>query len=111
MCGITGIINFRKNVKNQVPILKQMIKTLVHRGPNEQNIYTDNNVLLGHDRLIVVDPNGGIQPMKKIIHNNEYTIVYNGELYNTEDIRLDLKNKGYCFNSYSDTEVILTSFI
>lgn len=111
MCGITGIINFRKNVKNQEPILRQMIKTLVHRGPNEQNIYTDNNVLLGHDRLIVIDPNGGIQPMKKIIHNNEYTIVYNGELYNTEDIRSDLKNKGYCFNSYSDTEVILTSFI
>lgn len=111
MCGITGIINFRKNVKNQEPILRQMIKALVHRGPDEQNIYTDNNVLLGHDRLIVVDPKGGIQPMKKSIHNNEYIIVYNGELYNTEDIRSDLKNKGYCFNSYSDTEVILTSFI
>lgn len=111
MCGITGIINFKKNIKNQETILKKMMNTLFHRGPDKQNMYISNNALLGHDRLIVVDPSGGNQPMRKLIHNNEYIIVYNGELYNTEDIRTDLKMKGYNFDSYSDTEVILTAFI
>ena len=64
MCGITGIINFKKNIKNQEIILKKMMNTLFHRGPDKQNMYISNNALLGHDRLIVVDPSGGNQPMR-----------------------------------------------
>ena len=62
-----------------------MVKTLERRGPDDEGIYINTNVLLGHRRLVVVDLEGGKQPMTKNINGKEYTIVYNGELYNTED--------------------------
>ena len=111
MCGITGIINFNKNIEGNKYIIENMNKTLTKRGPDNSGYYTSKNVLLGHNRLIVVDPVGGSQPMIKTINDNDYVIVYNGELYNTEDIRKDLINKGFIFESYSDTEVLLSAYI
>lgn len=111
MCGITGIISFKKGVKNQENILKDMTKTLINRGPNQEGAYINNNVMLGHRRLIVVDPEGGAQPMIKKIENKNYVIVYNGELYNTEDLREELIKEGFKFEGYSDTEVLLLSYI
>lgn len=111
MCGIAGLINFKKNIVEDLNILKKMVKTLERRGPDSEGVYIANNVLLGHRRLIVVDPEGGVQPMTKIVHDRKFTIVYNGELYNTEDLRKDLIDKGFTFESYSDTEVLLTSYI
>ncbi|WP_276630090.1 asparagine synthase (glutamine-hydrolyzing), partial [Terrisporobacter hibernicus] len=70
-----------------------------------------DHALIGHRRLAIVDPTGGLQPMTKKIGNKEYTICYNGELYNTEEVRADLIAKGYSFDSYGDTEVLLTSYI
>ena len=111
MCGIVGIINFHHKISNDKHILEDMKRTLSKRGPDQEGSYISDNVLLGHRRLIVVDPNGGSQPMIKIKESNEFIIVYNGELYNTEDLRKELINKGYEFNSYSDTEVLLTSYM
>ena len=111
MCGITGIISFKKSLKNQENILKDMTSTLVNRGPNQEGSYINNNVMLGHRRLIVVDPEGGVQPMIRKIENKNYAIVYNGELYNTEDLRDELIKKGFKFEGYSDTEVLLLSYI
>ena len=111
MCGIAGLVNFKDNIIDNEYILKKMIKTLNKRGPDSEGTYISENVLFGQRRLIVVDPEGGIQPMTKIIDDRKYTIIYNGELYNTEDIRDELKKYGYKFNSYSDTEVLLTSYI
>ncbi len=111
MCGITGFINFKKNIKEENKILKDMTDTLINRGPNAQGMYISNNVMLGHRRLIVVDPEGGGQPMKKSIDGKEYVLVYNGELYNTEDLRKELIEDGYKFEGYSDTEVLLLSYI
>ncbi len=111
MCGIAGFINFTKNVSKDTFILKDMVNALENRGPDSSGYYISQNVLLGHRRLIVVDPIGGKQPMIKKYNNNEYVLVYNGELYNTEDIRKELLLKGFTFDSYSDTEVILTSYI
>ena len=111
MCGIAGFINFTKNVSKDTFILKDMVNALENRGPDSSGYYISQNVLLGHRRLIVVDPIGGKQPMIKKYNNNEYVLVYNGELYNTEDIRKELLSKGFTFDSYSDTEVILTSYI
>lgn len=111
MCGIAGIINFHNKITNDEHILKDMLKTLAKRGPDAEGSFKNNNVLLGHRRLIVVDPKGGKQPMTKKINNNKYTLVYNGELYNTEDLRRELIKEGYSFDSYSDTEVLLTSYI
>ena len=111
MCGIVGMVNFHHKISNDKHILEDMKDTLTHRGPDQEGTYSSDNVLLGHRRLIVVDPSGGNQPMTKKLEGNEYTIVYNGELYNTEDLRKELQSLGYSFDSYSDTEVLLTSYI
>lgn len=111
MCGISGWIDFSKDLSPFYHIIESMTETLKLRGPNSGGFYTNSNVLLGHRRLVVVDPEGGAQPMIKNHNGNEYVLVYNGELYNTEDIRKDLLTYGYKFNSYSDTEVLLTSYI
>lgn len=111
MCGITGFVNFKKNISNEDNILKDMMDTLRYRGPNEEGMYISNNIMFGHRRLIVVDPEGGKQPMIKIINGKKYVLVYNGELYNTEGLRKELSNDGYKFDGYSDTEVLLISYI
>jgi asparagine synthase (glutamine-hydrolysing) len=111
MCGIAGLINFKENIIKDTDLLKSMVKTLEKRGPDAKGYYISPNVLLGHRRLIVVDPEGGTQPMTKIFEGRKYTIIYNGELYNTEDLRKELKAQGFEFNSYSDTEVLLTAYI
>ncbi|AKN30594.1 asparagine synthase [Clostridium carboxidivorans P7] len=111
MCGIAGWVNFQKNISEETEIIKNMTRTLKKRGPDDEGYYISTNTLLGHRRLVVVDPSGGAQPMTKIINGNRYVIIYNGELYNTEDLRKILLNEGYKFDSYSDTEVLLVSYI
>ena len=111
MCGFAGIINFKNNLLKSHETIEKMTSTLAFRGPDQYGYAYYNNVLLGHRRLIVVDPSGGIQPMTKVREGFKYTLIYNGELYNTEDIRKDLINEGYSFDSYSDTEVLLTSYM
>lgn len=111
MCGIAGWINFNENISSKIKIIEDMTETLALRGPDNYGYYITQNVMFGHRRLVVVDPKGGIQPMTKIVNGNKYTIVYNGELYNTEDLRKELLNANFTFNSYSDTEVLLTSYI
>ena len=111
MCGIVGWSNLKNNIRDYSNIMEEMIDTLKLRGPDSAGLKTYNHALMGHRRLIIVDPTGGMQPMTKIINNKEYTICYNGELYNTEEVRSDLISKGYKFDSYSDTEVLLTSYI
>jgi asparagine synthase (glutamine-hydrolysing) len=111
VCGISGWIDFEKVIKYETDILANMANTLAKRGPDETNIWTDTHVGFGHKRLIVVDPAGGIQPMSKQKDGIGYTICYNGELYNTEDIRKILLTKGYSFQGHSDTEVLLTAYI
>ena len=111
MCGIAGWVNFSESLKSNSKIIKKMTDILERRGPASEGIYESENVLLGHRRLIVVDPEGGEQPMIKIINGNKYVLVYNGELYNTEELRKSLLEEGYFFDSYSDTEVLLMSYI
>lgn len=111
MCGICGYIDFTRNVSKEVKTIEAMTETLKYRGPDSYGYYIDRNLLLGQRRLVVVDPEGGYQPMIKKINHNKYVIVYNGELYNTEDLRNELLTFGYNFNAYSDTEVLLVSYI
>lgn len=111
MCGIAGVINFHENLCNRRSVIENMTETLKKRGPDSFGYYINKNALLGHRRLIVVDPTGGSQPMIKSYNNNKYIIVYNGELYNTEDLRKELISLNFKFSSYSDTEVLLTSYI
>lgn len=111
MCGITGWIHYQKPMNGETDVLTKMTQTLAKRGPDETNIWTDTHVGFGHKRLIVVDPAGGRQPMSKQKDGTVYTICYNGELYNTEDLRKILLTKGYSFNGHSDTEVLLSAYI
>lgn len=111
MCGIAGWVNFFNNINNDNGIIEKMTNTLAFRGPDATGYYNTSNVLFGHKRLIVVDPEGGKQPMRKVINGREYAIIYNGELYNTEDLRKELIKEGYGFVAYSDTEVLLTAYI
>ncbi len=111
MCGITGFSNFNKDIRSEFNNILMMNDSLYHRGPDEFDYYKHKNVVLGHRRLSIVDPNGGKQPMQRIVNFHKYTIVYNGEIYNTDEIRDDLVSKGYSFYTYSDTEVVLINYI
>lgn len=111
MCGITGWVDFHRPLASETNTLTSMAKTLRLRGPDDTNSWGNHHVVFGHTRLIVVDPAGGAQPMVRIHRGKEFTICYNGELYNTEDIRQELLQAGYFFQSHSDTEVLLTSYI
>ena len=111
MCGIAGEVSFSSAViKNKDSFLK-MQKVLAPRGPDQNGIYIKDNVALVHSRLCVIDIENGIQPMTAKYDNKEFTIVYNGELYNTEEVRSELKRYGHTFFGHSDTEVILKSYI
>lgn len=112
MCGITGFVNFNKNIKEEFTNIVNMNNALYHRGPDDYGYYyRHENVLFGHRRLSIVDPEGGVQPMQRVVDGNRYTIVYNGEVYNTNELRKDLESKGYKFSTYSDTEVLLVNYI
>lgn len=111
MCGITGWIDWRQDLTHQVSIVEKMANTLSKRGPDASSVWGSRHVLLGHRRLVVVDPSGGVQPMERSENNQFFNIIYNGELYNTEEIRAELQKRGYLFQSYSDTEVLLTAYI
>ncbi|MGX2958911.1 asparagine synthase (glutamine-hydrolyzing) [Peribacillus sp. JNUCC 23] len=111
MCGITGWVHFQRDLRKERTVIEQMTNTLVKRGPDEHNIWHDTHVSFGHRRLTVVDSEGGKQPMAKEKDGNSYILCYNGELYNTEELRKELLLKGYSFKGHSDTEVLLTSYI
>ena len=111
MCGVAGFVDYKRNIKSQIKILKEMTNTLEKRGPDAEGIYISDNVMFGHRRLIVVDPLGGKQPMRKVVEGKEYIIIYNGELYNTEDLREELLKEDFIFEGHSDTEVLLYSYI
>lgn len=111
MCGITGFSNFKKNIDIEFNNIIKMNDCLYHRGPDDFGYYKHKNVILGHRRLSIVDPEGGKQPMTRKINGFNYTIVYNGEIYNTEIVRKNLLKEGYSFSTYSDTEVVLISYV
>ncbi|MGM0836889.1 MAG: asparagine synthase (glutamine-hydrolyzing) [Bacillota bacterium] len=111
MCGITGWIDYQKSIRHEEHTVKKMAETLSFRGPDDTNIWMQDHVGFGHKRLVVVDPQGGVQPMTRKKNGHQFTICYNGELYNTEDIRKELLKKGYTFSGHSDTEVLLTTYM
>jgi asparagine synthase (glutamine-hydrolysing) len=103
MCGIAGF-----NWEDQ-ELIKRMSSILVHRGPDGEGIYTDTGISLGHRRLSIIDlSSAGAQPMAN--KEGDLTITYNGEIYNFQEIREKLKEKGYRFKSNTDTEVLLYGY-
>jgi len=111
MCGIAGFANFEKDISSYKNVLLNMNHSIEKRGPDEDGIYMNNHIALAHKRLIVVDPKGGKQPMSTTFSGNKYIIIYNGQIYNTKELKKDLSENGFEFNTHSDTEVLLKSYI
>ena len=86
MCGIVGIVDFENDLLEESKTLASMLDTIRHRGPDAAGTFVTHQSAFGHRRLSVVDPAGGSQPMTRSLSGNTYTIVYNGELYNTEPL-------------------------
>ncbi len=108
MCGICGYINLNTSRPASEGILRAMMDTLVHRGPDDSGLFVKENVALGHRRLSIIDLKTGHQPMFN--EDGSITIVFNGEIYNFQDIKEPLLKKGHIFRTHSDTEVIVHAY-
>lgn len=111
MCGITGFSNLTKDISSYRNVLNDMTDIITKRGPDEIGYFIDKHIAFGHRRLIVIDPEGGKQPMQTVWNENTYTIVYNGQIYNSEELRQELKEIGFPFETHCDTEVLLKAII
>ena len=106
MCGINGIA-FSERSKKQIDrrILMEMRDEILHRGPDDEGLFIDENIGFGHRRLSIVDVSHGKQPMFN--EDGSLAIIYNGEVYNHADYRADLEAKGHVYQTHCDTETIL----
>ena len=123
MCGICGIINFNRKPVEEIQIKSMMLK-IKHRGPDDEGSFFSSSIALGFVRLSILDLTiQGHQPMfssviklqnpkiENSVSDGRYVIIYNGEVYNYIELRVELESKGYRFKSNTDTEVFLNSFI
>ena len=102
MCGIIGFLNI--NVEDE-----RYLEIASHRGPDDKGVYIGKNIILGHNRLSILDlSENGHQPF--ISKDDKFILVFNGEIYNHWEIRKELRNLGYNFNSTSDTETLLNGY-
>lgn len=106
MCAISGVLGLPWND----PILNRMLHTMRRRGPDDRGVYTCEDTALLHTRLAIVDLDGGRQPMELNWAGEHYVLVYNGEIYNTDQLRQKLVLLGHEFTGHSDTEVVLHAY-
>ena len=108
MCGFVGMFNNSANIDENSKIIKDMADKIAHRGPDQDDYFVDDKVSLGFRRLSIIDLEGGSQP----IYNEDKTkvIVFNGEIYNYQELREELIAKGHVFSCDADTEVILHGY-
>lgn len=97
MCGFVGFSNLQKDLSKEKHIIKNMNMKLKKRGPDEEGYFYDKNINMGHRRLIIIDAKNGKQPMSARYNDNTYTMVYNGQIYNKEEIKEELQDLGYKF--------------
>jgi len=108
MCGFLGAVDFDKRLEVIQPLLSKGLKAIAHRGPDSSREELFENVYLGHNRLSIIDlSESGNQPMKSA--NSDASIIYNGEVYNYQELKKELS--GIKFNSNSDSEVVLEGYL
>ncbi|HXW57722.1 MAG TPA: asparagine synthase (glutamine-hydrolyzing) [Candidatus Cybelea sp.] len=108
MCGICGKLEFDPQAKVSPHLLKAMADAIVHRGPDDEGFYVQGQIGLGFRRLSIIDLSGGHQPLPN--ENNSVWIIFNGEIYNYQELRTELIAKGHIFRTKSDTEVVIHLF-
>ena len=109
MCGINGIFHFQSQRKIDSKILTKMRDSMDHRGPDDQGLFVENNIGLGHRRLSILDVSAaGHQPYSS--DDDRFVMVYNGEIYNFKEFYPELKTNGFEIKTGSDTEVLLKLF-
>ena len=111
MCGILCLYNKQRNVLEDCGKFNQMLHLLEHRGPDDSRTYFDSHVLLGHCRLSIIDLKGVKQPFEYTYQGKIYRIIFNGEIYNMNELKKHLIDLGFHFSSQSDSEVLLVCFI
>lgn len=107
MCSICGVADFSAPRPSMRKEAERMSRTMRHRGPDDDGTYCCDFAALSHNRLSVMDPENGHQPMTR----GACTIVYNGEIYNAADLKRDLEKLGYTFQTSCDTEIVLTAYL
>ena len=105
MCGICGKFEFDRTATVGAPLIRAMLDTIRHRGPDDQGVYLSSQVGFGHARLSIIDLNSGHQPLSN--EDGTVWIVFNGEIYNYRELRTFLLAKGHTLKTQSDTEVIV----
>ncbi len=111
MSSICAVINFEDKTRLSVKTVSKMGETMWRRGPDERGIYSSDFAIFQHNRLCVTDPENGLQPMTAEWQGRKYTIIYNGEIYNSPELRRELRKKGVTFKTECDTETVLWSYI
>ena len=106
MCAIAGILKLEFNKG----IVDRMLATMLRRGPDDTGMFAQPEICMLHTRLAVMDPARGAQPMETFWEDEQYVICYNGELYNTQEIRNELNREGHQFFTDTDTEVVLHAY-
>jgi asparagine synthase (glutamine-hydrolysing) len=108
MCGICGKLEFHPEAKIAPNLVKQMADAIVHRGPDDEGYYVKGQIGLGFRRLSIIDLSGGHQPLSN--EDDSIWIIFNGEIYNYQELRAELISKGHIFRTKSDTEIIVHLF-
>jgi len=111
MCGITGWVDYSRDLTKERAVIDAMTETMACRGPDASGVWTDQNATLGHRRLAVIDIPGGAQPMSIQTPQGEVAMVYSGEAYNFKELRDELIAEGEKFTTSSDTEVVLRGYL
>lgn len=111
MCGISGWIDFQRDLTREQPTIDAMSATMSCRGPDAEGTWVDTHAALGHRRLAIIDLPGGAQPMQAQTPDGTVAIVYSGEAYNFTELRDELRRRGHRFDTDSDTEVVLHGYL
>ena len=111
MCGITGWVDFARDLTRERDVIEAMTLTMACRGPDASGVWVEGHAALGHRRLAVIDLPGGAQPMSVSTPRGDVVMVYSGEAYNFTELREELIAKGERFQTSSDTEVVLRGYL